>query len=187
MDEQSHKHCRLPCGLAHPVEELNKGAISHGFSGQIWMRARVNEMIGGLFGVLVELLFKAYVEPAIVEQWMGTKVLKLENKKHGSYQFETTNAQGEVVFRAHGVIHEVVPNQQTTRIFEIENPPESPIQFSAQLEFLEFKKLTERRSELRMLMVFRSVSGRDKLLKLPFAQGINSAHNRLQTIVAQYV
>ena len=29
------------------------------------------------FDLPVELLFKAYVEPEIVEQWMGTKVLKL--------------------------------------------------------------------------------------------------------------
>jgi uncharacterized protein YndB with AHSA1/START domain len=43
------------------------------------------------FDLPLELLFKAYVESDIVEQWMGTKVLKLENKKHGSYQFETTD------------------------------------------------------------------------------------------------
>ena len=39
------------------------------------------------FDLPLELLFKAYVEPGIVEQWMGTKVLKLENKKHGSWQY----------------------------------------------------------------------------------------------------
>ena len=33
------------------------------------------------FDLPLELLFKAYVEPEIVEQWMGTKVLKLENKQ----------------------------------------------------------------------------------------------------------
>ena len=32
------------------------------------------------FDLPVELLFKAYQEPELVEQWMGTKVLKLENK-----------------------------------------------------------------------------------------------------------
>jgi uncharacterized protein YndB with AHSA1/START domain len=47
----------------------------------------------------LELLFKAFAEPEIVEQWMGTKVLKLENKKHGSWQFETTDAKGNVVFK----------------------------------------------------------------------------------------
>ena len=56
------------------------------------------------FDLPVELLFRAYVEPDIVEQWMGTKVLKLENRPHGSYQFETSH-DGNVVFRANGVIH----------------------------------------------------------------------------------
>ena len=46
------------------------------------------------FDLPVELLFKAYVEPDIVAQWMGTKVLKLESEKHGSYQFETTDPRG---------------------------------------------------------------------------------------------
>ena len=40
------------------------------------------------FDLPLALLFKAYIEPEIVAQWMGTKVLKLENKKHGSYQFD---------------------------------------------------------------------------------------------------
>ncbi len=32
------------------------------------------------FDLPLELLFKAYVEPQLIEQWMGTKVLKLESK-----------------------------------------------------------------------------------------------------------
>ena len=36
------------------------------------------------FDLPLELLFKAYEEAEIVEQWMGAKVLKLENKTHGS-------------------------------------------------------------------------------------------------------
>ncbi len=32
------------------------------------------------FELPLELLFKAYVEPDIVAQWMDTKVLKLENE-----------------------------------------------------------------------------------------------------------
>ena len=37
------------------------------------------------FDLPVELLFQAYVDPDIVEQWMDTKVLKFENKNHGSW------------------------------------------------------------------------------------------------------
>ena len=57
------------------------------------------------FDLPLELLFKAYVEADIVEQWMGTKVLKLESKKHGSYQFETTDPKGNK-HGFNGVIHE---------------------------------------------------------------------------------
>ncbi|CAL1519464.1 SRPBCC domain-containing protein [Chitinophaga sp. MM2321] len=132
------------------------------------------------FDLPLELLFKAYVEPEIVEQWMGTKVLKLENKKHGGWQFETTDANGNVVFQANGVIHEFVPDQKITRTFEMGNAP-----FDVQLEFLEFEKLTDDTSKLNMHIVYRSVELRDQVLKLPFAQGINMAHNRLQDIVSK--
>lgn len=129
------------------------------------------------FDLPVELLFKAYVEPGIVEQWMGTKVLKLENKQHGGYQFETTDPKGNK-HRFNGVIHEFRPNQKITRTFEMENTP-----FPIQLEFLEFESLTEDTSRLSMHIIYRSVAYRDQMLQLPFAQGINMAHNCLQEIV----
>ncbi|WAC14122.1 SRPBCC domain-containing protein [Dyadobacter pollutisoli] len=130
------------------------------------------------FDLPLELLFKAYVEPEIVEQWMNTKVIKLENRKHGSYQFETSDAQGNVVLRTNGVYPEFVPNQKITRTFEMENTP-----FAIQLEFLEFEKISEDKSLLTMQVVYKSTELRDQMLKLPFAQGINMAHNRIQEIV----
>ena len=132
------------------------------------------------FDLPVESLFEAYVDPEVVEQWMGTKVVKLENRQHGSYRFETSDPQGNVVLKTNGVIHEFVPNQKITRTFEMENTP-----FAVQLEFLEFKALSDETSKLNMHVVFRSVELRDQLLKLPFAQGINMAHNRLQDVVAR--
>src|SRR5580698_9644486 len=86
------------------------------------------------FDLPLELLFKAYEDPEIVAQWMGTKVLKLENKKYGGYRFETSDAKGNVVFRANGVIHEFTPNQRIIRTFEMENAP-----FGVQLELLTFE------------------------------------------------
>lgn len=131
------------------------------------------------FDLPLELLFKAYVEPEIIEQWMGTKVLKLENKKHGSYQFETTDTQGNK-YGFGGVIHEFSPNRKITRTFEMENTP-----FTVQLEFLEFEKLGDDTSKLNMHIVYKSVAHRDRMLQLPFAQGINMAHNRLQDIASK--
>ena len=132
------------------------------------------------FDVPVDLLFRAYIEPEIVEQWMGTKVLKLESRQHGGYQFETSDAEGNVVFRANGVIHEFIPNQKITRTFEMENAP-----FGVQLEFLEFEKVSDEASKLNMQIVYRSLALRDQMLQLPFAQGLNMAHNRLQDVVSK--
>jgi len=132
------------------------------------------------FDLPLDLLFNAYVEPEIVEQWMGTKVLKLESKKHGGYQFETSDPHGNVVFRANGSIHEFVSQAKITRTFEMENTP-----FPVQLEFLDFEALTGETSKLTMQIIYRSVADRDNMLRLPFAQGINMAHDRLQEIVGR--
>lgn len=132
------------------------------------------------FDLPLELLFKAYEEPEIVAQWMGTKVLKLDNKKHGGYQFETSDAKGNVMLRMNGTIHEFLPNEKITRTFEMENTP-----FAVQLEFLVFEKITDDSSMLTMHVVYKSSQLRDQMLSMPFAHGINMAHNRLQDIVSK--
>jgi uncharacterized protein YndB with AHSA1/START domain len=135
------------------------------------------------FELPVDLLFRAHVEPEIFEEWMSheygtTHVVKLEPKRHGGFAWETKDAQGNVTFSANGVIHEFVPNQKITRTFEMENSP-----FTVQLEFLEFIALTEDTSKLQMHIIFRTIELRDQLLKMPFAPGMNMAHNRLQQVL----
>ena len=137
------------------------------------------------FDLPLELLFKAHAEADIVAQWMSneystTKVVKLESKKHGSWQYETTDPQGKIVFRANGVIHEFLPNQKIIRTFEMENTP-----FGVQLEIYEFERLTDETSKLNMHVIYESLAQRDQVLKLPFAQGLNMAHDRLQNIAGK--
>jgi uncharacterized protein YndB with AHSA1/START domain len=129
------------------------------------------------FDLPVELLFRAYVDAEIVAQWMGTEVLKLENKKHGSYAFVTTDPKGNK-HGFNGTIHSTETNRSIIRTFEMENSP-----FGVQLEFLEFESTGEDTSRLNMHVIYRSAEIRDQLLKLPFAMGINMAHNRLQDIL----
>ena len=137
------------------------------------------------FDLPLELLFKAYAEPELIEEWMSneystTKLLKLESKKHGSYQIEITDPKGNVAMRANGVIHEFIPDTKITRTFEMENTP-----FGVQLEVYEFQQLTDDTSKLTMHVIYESAAQRDEVLKLPFAQGINMAHNRLENIMHQ--
>jgi len=132
------------------------------------------------FDLPLELVFKAFTEPELIEQWMGTKVLKFEGKKFGGWQFETSDPKGNVVFKADGVIHEFTPNKRITRTFEMAGVP-----FGVQLEVSEFEALTDATSRLNMHVIFESGAQRDEQLKLPFKQGINWAHNRLEEIVSK--
>ena len=129
------------------------------------------------FELPVALLFKAYMEADLVEQWMGNKVLKLESRKHGSYQFEATDPKGNK-HRFSGTIHDVAENTKMVRTFEMEGTP-----FGVQLEVYEFEQLTEHTSRLNMHVIYESVAQRNEVLKMPFKQGINWAHNRLEEIV----
>ena len=129
------------------------------------------------FELPLELLFKAFSEPELIAQWMGTKVLKLESKKHGSYQFETTDAKGNK-HGFSGVIHEFIPNRKITRTFEMANTP-----FGVQLEITDFEKITRGTSKINMHVIYESAAQRDEVLKLPFIKGINWAHNRLEELL----
>jgi hypothetical protein len=119
-------------------------------------------LISREFDLPVALLFKAYTDPGLYAQWMSTKVLKMDIRPHGSWSCETTSPDGSVVLRMNGTVHACVP---------------------VQLEFLGFEALPDNRSRLNMQIVYRSEEDRNRQLQLPFAAGLNMAHDRLQTIL----
>lgn len=129
------------------------------------------------FDLPIELVYKAYTEAEFVAQWMGTRVIKLENRNHGSYAFETSH-EGIVMFKANGTIHKLIPNQEIVRTFEMENMP-----IGVQLEFLNFEKVTEDKSKLIIQIIYKSEKHRAEQLKLPFAYGLNMAHDKLEEIL----
>jgi uncharacterized protein YndB with AHSA1/START domain len=129
------------------------------------------------FDLPVELVFKAHVEPELISQWMGTDVLKFEGKKHGSFHFKTTDSKGNP-HHFLGTIHDFIPDQKIVRTFEFEN-----MGLGVQLEVLQFEKISEDTSKLNIHVIFESEAHRAKQLQMPFAQGINYAHARLEAIV----
>jgi len=135
------------------------------------------------FDLPIELLFKAHTEPELIEQWMTNpyttaKMLKYEGKKHGSYQIESTDNSGKVMFRAKGVIHAFSTNKKIIRTFEMEGAP-----IGVQMEIYAFEKLTNKTSRLNMHVIYESAAQRDMQLKMPFAQGLSMAHDRMQEIM----
>jgi uncharacterized protein YndB with AHSA1/START domain len=141
-----------------------------------------NILITREFDLPLALLFKAYTEAELFEQWMGTRVTVFECRPHGSYRFETSDPQGNIVFSANGTIHELTPNKSIIRTFEMEQTP-----FPVQLEFLAFEPLTDTTSSLSMQIVYRSAAFRDQMMQMPFAYGLNMAHDRLQDIMTNRI
>ena len=144
---------------------------------------RQDMLITREFDIPLDLLFKAYSDIDIIEQWMSNpqataKVLKFEGKNHGSYQMQSTDANGNVVFRSNGVIHEFSPGKKIVRTFEMEGAP-----FGVQLEVYEFEQVTDETSRLTMHVIYESAAKRDQLLQMPFVQGINMAHDRILEIL----
>lgn len=129
------------------------------------------------FDLPVELLFKAHTERELLEQWMGAKVMKLDNDNHGGFEYETVR-DGKIVFKANGTIHKIIPNQTIIRTFEMDN-----FNVGIRLEFLKFKSITTDTSKLTMQMIYQSETFRAEQLKLPFAKGLNMAHDRLQELL----
>jgi uncharacterized protein YndB with AHSA1/START domain len=131
------------------------------------------------FDLPLELLFRAYTEAEFLEQWMGTKVERLENKKGGGYHFVTTDPKGnKYVFR--GAVHDFIPEKKIVRTFEMEAAP-----LGVQLEVLQFESLTDSTSKLTMHTIYESNQLRDAQLQMPFKQGINMAHKRLEEILSK--
>lgn len=129
-----------------------------------------------------DLLFKAYAKEELVEQWMGNKVLKMYSEPFGSYAFETRDQKGNLLFSASGTIHEFIPNERITRTFKMENTP-----FPVQLEFLEFEELSHNTSKLTIHIIYKNTAVRDQMLQMPFAEGINMAHNQLEKIMTHKI
>ena len=131
------------------------------------------------FDIPVESLFRAFTEAKLVAQWMGTRVVELESRVNGCYLYET-EVPGGYTHRFRGVIHTLKPNVKIIRTFEMESGD-----FGVQLEVLDFFRDGEQKSKLVKKVVYESVAQRDANLKLPFRQGINWAHNQLESLFSK--
>lgn len=139
--------------------------------------AKQDLLITRVFDLPVELVYKAYTEKELIEQWMGTNVIELESRRHGSYKFETSQ-NGNTVFSAHGSIHDLIENKEIIRTFEMSNS-----NIGVQLEIISFESVNSEQSKLNIQIIYKSEAHRAEQLKLPFEFGLNMAHNRLEEII----
>jgi uncharacterized protein YndB with AHSA1/START domain len=135
-----------------------------------------------------ELVFKAFNNPELLVQWLGsreftTKIDHMDNRSGGSYRFLSCPATGEG-FGFNGVIHEVTEPERLIRTFEYEGMPERG---HVSLETALFEALPGERTKLIIHCVFRSVADRDGMVASGMERGVGDSHDRLDTLLEKMV
>lgn len=131
-----------------------------------------------------ELVFKAYTDPKLYEQWIGPRGLettleKFESKNGGSWRYIQKDEEGNE-FAFHGVNHEVKAPERIIGTFEFEGLPESG---HVILEIAKFEELPSKRTRVNTQSVFQSVEDRDGMLQSGMEDGMNESYDRLDELL----
>ncbi len=130
------------------------------------------------------LVFKAYTDPELYEQWIGPRGLettleKFESKNGGSWRYIQRDEEGNE-FAFHGVNHEVLTPERIIGTFEFEGLPESG---HVILQTARFEELPDNRVKVTSQSVFLSVEDRDGMLQSDMEEGMNDSFERLDELL----
>lgn len=135
------------------------------------------------FEAPLELVFKAFTDPALVAKWLGPRemtcrVEAYENKEGGFWRFVHTDPKGNEYW-FHGVTHEITAPERLIRTFEFEGLPERG---HVSLETATFEALPGNRAKLTIHSIFQSVMDRDGMVQSGMERGVNDSHARLDEL-----
>lgn len=132
------------------------------------------------------LVFKAFVDPKLVVQWLGPKNMKMKidhynMKSGGSYRYTHTDEKGNA-YGFNGVVHEVTAPERAIQTFEFEGLPEKG---HVTLDTSIFEELPNGRTRLTIHSVFRSVADRDGMVMSGMESGLGEGFARLDDLLTK--
>ena len=132
------------------------------------------------------LVFKAFSDKKLLEDWLGCKQMKVKYEKFepragGSYRYISTMENG-VSFGFHGVCHDFSPPERIIQTFEFEGLPETG---HVVMETTRFEALSADRTRVTVQSVFQSVSDRDGMVAAGMEHGVKDAHQRLDEMIEE--
>lgn len=131
-----------------------------------------------------DLVFKAYVDPELIVQWLGPRGYKLvldkfEPRSGGNWRYRQEDDQGNK-YGFHGVFHEVTFPERIIQTFEYEGLPEPG---HVVLEAAIFEELPGNRTRVISQSVFRSVADRDGMIQSGMDEGVYDSNLRLEELL----
>ena len=128
-----------------------------------------------------ERVWRAYTEPALIEQWWGpryltTKVDKMDTRQGGVWRFINRDPEGKE-FGFHGVFHELIRPERIVQTWEWEGLPGHP-----HMEIAHFEE-KDGKTTVNAIAVFETVEDRDGMMASGMAQGVNEGAERLSELL----
>jgi len=130
-----------------------------------------------------DLLFRAYMDPELVAQWLGPRDMKMvidryEVKDGGVWRYVHVDPDGNE-YGFHGVFHGTPSPDGTVQTFEFEGAPGH-----VSLGSLSFEE-GDGRTVVRVHSVYQSVEARDAVLESGMERGMNEGYERLEELIAR--
>ncbi len=128
-----------------------------------------------------DLVFKAYTDPKLIEEWWGPRRLtveidKMEVKPGGPWRFINKDADGNI-FAFHGVYHDLKVPEWIVFTFEWEGMPGHVLMETIKLEEVDGQtKLTD-------ISVFQTVEDRDGMLANGMEGGAEESTERMAELL----
>lgn len=131
-----------------------------------------------------ERVFRAWVDPVLVAQWLGPKdtLMRIDSwdaRTGGGYRYAALR-DGEVIATFYGSFHEVRPNSRLVQTFTYEGVPDG-----VSLDTMTFEELGDGRTRITSLSVVDSLQSRDLIMASGMETGVIEGYQALDALLAQ--
>jgi uncharacterized protein YndB with AHSA1/START domain len=131
-----------------------------------------------------EKVFRAWIEPDLVAQWLGPKSTEIRidewnARTGGNYRYAAVR-DGEEVAAFYGSFHEVRTNERLVQTFTWEGMPDG-----VSLETMTFEDLGDGRTRTIGLSVVENLESRDGIMASGMEVGVYEGYEKLDALLAQ--
>jgi uncharacterized protein YndB with AHSA1/START domain len=129
-------------------------------------------------------VFRAWIEPELVVQWLGPKSTEMrieqwDARTGGNYRY-TALQDGEEVAAFYGSFHEVRPSERLVQTFTWEGMPDG-----VSLETMTFEDLGDGRTRTIGLSVVDNLEARDAIMASGMEVGVYEGYEKLDALLAK--
>ncbi len=135
------------------------------------------------FDAPVERVFRAHVDPELVQQWLGPRrlTMRMEHwdiRRGGSYRYLHVDTDG-TEYGFWGAVHDVRPNELISQTFGFDGAPDDPT-----FDKATFEDLGDGRTRLHAQSLVDSIEDRDAWLRSGMEVGVNEGYAKLDRMLA---